>query len=54
MRFGAAKVYSIGTDVCGLLGFAMVSRSFARQLRNLSSNPYWMEIIYEPDRNRGD
>jgi hypothetical protein len=39
---GAPSVHSIGTDVCGLLSFARVSRGFARQLRNLLSpaNPY--------------
>jgi hypothetical protein len=54
MRLEAAKVYSIGTDVCGVLGFATVSRSFARQLPNLFRREQSLQrrkIIYETNRN---
>jgi len=47
------NVYFIGTDGRGLLGFATVSRvlpgNFVISLTG--NNPYWKEIIYEPNRN---
>jgi hypothetical protein len=43
----ASKVQYILTDVCGLLGFATVSRRFARQLRNLLTPVKQSPIIDE-------